>query len=806
MSLIAAWLLLPLVVGLLSLGLGLLAERIAGAKLSGAALIPLGFAAELVVGQAVTTFDLTAKLLPPVLVALAVAGFALSPPWRDGWRFSRWELAAAAGVYAVFAAPILLSGEATFAGYIKLDDTATWMAFTDWITSHGPAVRGLAPSSYEATLDLNLNGGYPWAGFTPLAAVHQLLGQDVAWIIQPFMASVAAMLALTISALLEPLVAGRRLRALAAFLASQPALLYGYYLWGGIKEIESTLLLALLALVATLMKPWKKVPRAALPLALASAALIGVYGLGGAVWLGPLFVIVLVIAGREDGLRKATLAIAAAAVLTMAVGLPAVARGVAAQINGELYAPTGTSIPGSPLGTLVEPLNPLQVAGIWTAPDFRIEPSRIGIDYVLIAVALAAAGYGLWRSWEKGERSLPTWIAFGFAGGVIVVAFGSPWVDGKVYATLSPAIPAAAAAAGALLIEAGRRLSGALVIAVLGGGILISNVLAYTQVNLAPRDELAELSEVANLIDGKGPTLMTDDQIYAVRHFLRDADPEGVNQLRRRQILLRDGTAANKLLIGGVDAIALPTVLEYRTVVVRRSPVASRPPANYKLVRRGEYYDVWQRPEHPTGDFGRVLDHLSLGGEVDPGGVPSCGQVLALAETATAQGPGGRLVATPAPPVGVISLAQADAPAEWRSGDYLIPGNDAGELRSNFGANGRGDYEIWLGGSVRARVETRVDGKLVGDVRHHLVSGIGYTRIGEAELEAGRHGLVVSFSGADLHPGSSRSDALDYPVGPVIVALAPGPTADELASATPAEAASLCGKRWDWIEVVAPAR
>src|SRR5581483_7058006 len=224
MSLIAAWLLVPFALGFLCFGLGLLVERIARTEVPGAARIPLGFAAAVVVGQAVTTFDLTAKLLTPVLVVLAVIGFALSTPRRD-WRLSRSELVAAVAVYAVFAAPIVLSGDATFAGYIKLDDTATWMAFTDWITGHGPSVHGLAPSSYEATLAINLNGGYPWAGFTPLGAAHQLTGQDVAWVIQPFMACLAAMLALTISALVEPLVADRRLRALVAFIAAQPALL-----------------------------------------------------------------------------------------------------------------------------------------------------------------------------------------------------------------------------------------------------------------------------------------------------------------------------------------------------------------------------------------------------------------------------------------------------------------------------------------------------------------------------------------------------------------------------------------------------
>ena len=59
-----------------------------------------------------------------------------------------------------------------------------------------------------------------------------------------------------------------------------------------------------------------------------------------------------------------------------------------------------------------------------------------------------------------------------------------------------------------------------MLIAVLGGGILVSNLLAYTQVNLAPRDELAELSEIADQIRGEGPTLMTDDQIYALTAYL----------------------------------------------------------------------------------------------------------------------------------------------------------------------------------------------------------------------------------------------------------------------------------------------
>ena len=63
--------------------------------------------------------------------------------------------------------------------------------------------------------------------------------------------------------------------------------------------------------------------------------------------------------------------------------------------------------------------------------------------------------------------------------------------------------------------------------------------LAYRDVNLAPRDQLAELETIGHRIAGQGPTLMTEYQPYGVRHFLRDADPEAASELRRRQVPLR---------------------------------------------------------------------------------------------------------------------------------------------------------------------------------------------------------------------------------------------------------------------------
>src|SRR5439155_1156565 len=82
--------------------------------------------------------------------------------------------------YGLFAAPVVLSGRATFAGYIKLDDTATYLAMFDRYAGHGYDVSGLAVSTYERTLATSLDRGYPMGSLTPLGVGHRLLGTDTA--------------------------------------------------------------------------------------------------------------------------------------------------------------------------------------------------------------------------------------------------------------------------------------------------------------------------------------------------------------------------------------------------------------------------------------------------------------------------------------------------------------------------------------------------------------------------------------------------------------------------------------------------
>ena len=244
MTLLTAWVVFPLVLGVLSLGCGLLLEQAAGVELPGPLLLPAGFAVVSLAAQMAILFGPTVQFATPAVIALAVAGFGLALPLPRK-RLDGWAAAAAGAVYCVFAAPIVLSGRATFAGYIKLDDTATYLAMLDRAMQHGYNVAGLAPSTYQATLDTSL------ALWLPARVAASARGRAcarpgerrVAW--QPYLTVLAALLALCLYQLVAGIVRSPRLRAAVAFIGAQAALIYGYALWGGVKELAAAVLVAL---------------------------------------------------------------------------------------------------------------------------------------------------------------------------------------------------------------------------------------------------------------------------------------------------------------------------------------------------------------------------------------------------------------------------------------------------------------------------------------------------------------------------------------------------------------------------------
>ena len=172
-----------------------------------------------------------------------------------------------------------------------------------------------------------------------------------------------------------------------------------------------------------------------------------------------------------------------------------------------------------------------------------------------------------------------------------------------------------------LLVDDGRGSPAPSRSAAIAAGVIWSNALGYRDAVLAPHGQLAELERIGELTAGEGPTLMTEYEPYGVRHFLRDGEPEGVSELRRRTIPLLDGSLVREGRVGrhrpdrpgGARRV-------YRTLVLRRSPAQSRPPAAYERVWSGRYYEVWQRPASRLSS----RSGSRLGDRHDPVGVPRC--------------------------------------------------------------------------------------------------------------------------------------------------------------------------------------
>ena len=782
----AAWIAFPLVLWLICLGCGLLIRFLTRADIGTVMLAPLGFATLILIGELASVFSFTAELTAPAATAAAIAGVLLSRPSTPR-RWDPWAIAAPLAVFAVYAAPIVLSGEPTFSGYIKLDDTSTFLAITDRIAGHGRDLSGLAPSTYEATLAVNLGSGYPIGAFLPLAVGTSLIGRDAAWLFQPYMAVLGLLLAQCLYGLSGTLGLSRPLRAAVAFVAAQPALLFGYYLWGGVKEIAAALLLATLAmLVPTALQGWRSW-RMTLPAGIAAAALVALLSAGGAaLWLVPMLLIAGAAGIASQGLRRTAVAAGGLVLFAGAVAAPWL-------IDGGLLPRDSTSLADPrELGNLLGPLKLWQAWGIWPAGDFRHTPSDSFVTAALIAIAIGAAAIGGVFIWRRRALAPGVFVASLIIGAAALILIGSPWVDGKALATVSPALLFLAVLGAAVLITRGLRIEGAIVMAAIAAGVMWSNAMAYRDVWLAPFDRLSELQAIGTRIAGQGPTLLTSYEPYAVRHFLRDADPEGAAELRRRTVPLRNGDVLHESEFADIDDFALDGLQVYRTLVLRRSPDASRPPLPFQLVFRDQNWEIWQQQ-----GSAKPLDHLPLGTDSEPTAVPSCAAIMSLAAKQGAT----ELAASERPNPMLIPISDLSLPPGWRldaPGASVVFPERSGVASGNIQVPEDGRYGLWIGGSDHGEVEVRIDGKSVG-AETRILDHVGqYRELGTAKLSGGTHRIALSYDRGGPAPGANEDPSA---IGPIALSTATGADSRLLTVPLP-DAASLCGRPLDWVEAV----
>ena len=813
MSVILSWVLFPVLLAAVGGGWGVLVERAAGRRL-GVLVVPAGSAAAIVAASLLTAWSVTAPAATPFVAVVAAVGVIAERPWR---RLTRWPVLTAIGALLCYGAPVLLSGSATFTGYFRLDDTATWFALTDHVLSHGRSFADLPISSYQSLVASYVTNSYPLGGFMLLGVGHALTGIDVAWIFAPYLASCGAAIGLCIYALAEPVVGSPRVRALVGVVAAQPALLYGYAQWGGIKEMTSAFLLVLGAvLLAQLIVAPPEHPRRCLPLAIAAAALIVTLGAGTAAWVLPAFAVLLVAwvvrAGRK-GLWRVARDVGFLTATTAVLALPmwVVLQSFLAN-DSNLYS-RGEPV-SEKLANLYAPLSGWQLVGIWPVGDFRL-PAPTLATVLLIGLALLAVAAALWLTLRRGQMGIAAYVSVALIGCAIFDLVGSdPWVLAKAFAIAAPALLAAALVGAAMLSE--RYRAGLLLLLAIAAGVLWSNVLAYHDTTLAPRTRLAELQHIGGLVAGKGPTFVNEYEVYADNHFLRDGAPIEPADYRPAVLPLSVGVGLTKAAWADIDSFPLSTLEPYRSIVTRRSPAESRPPSIYRLVWQGRYYQLWQRDAQPAWS---ILEHVPLGestslpfcgaaenGEhrplcsVDPVAVPPCSQIRGVAQRArSAQA---QLLAYERPGPVVVRGDESLRPTSWiddPEGRVLRP-TAPGHAVSHIVVTRPERYELWLGGNFTRGVEVSVDGSGARRVKNEL-AGFGfssYIHVADVFLTPGVHTFVITYPRADLTPGSGENKFTLLSA----VALSPKEPPGELIEVAPREATRLCGRPLDWIEVV----
>ncbi len=815
MSLIQAWLVFPLILAAIGLGWGSVVERIFGIRVHGGLLLPLGLATALVLGGTFAAFSFAIPAAVPVIAVGAVVGLPFA--WIDRRRLEPWALLAAAGVLLAYGAPVLLSGQATFAGFLRLDDTATWFNIADHLLTH-PSTGEQLSSTYSLEYHTALGPTYPRGAFVLPAIGRVLAGTDVAWIFQPYLAACAAAVSLCVYVLIEPLVSSPRRRALLSFLAAQSALLYGYSLWGGIKELTAAFLLALaVALAAPIFRERPKRAVELVPLALATGALVQTLGVGAAGWVVILFALLgcswLLRARRAGHPWRGIVSVAWLGGLAAACMVPVwIVLGDFLSSDESLF--TSGQSEAAKLGNLIHPLSAFQLAGIWPVGDFRLDPPRLP-TVLLVGLLLVAAAGAVWVCVRRRQWSLVLYLAVALGGcGLIYLIGATPWVIGKTLAISTPALLAAGLAGGALLWRR-NRWGGGLLVAALAFGVLWSNVLAYSHVILAPRPRLAEMQHIGELVDGKGPTLLNTYEIYGDEHFLRKGAPVGPADYRAVNLALNTGALLTKAAWADLDSFPLATLEEYPSIVTRRSPAESRPPSNYFLAWRGDYYDLWQRS--PTASS-TILEHIPLGESssipycgaaeglesvsscsVNPAATPKCSEIHEIADRAAQSD--AHLVAYQRPEPIVARADETVWPGTWPydPASHTLTPTEPGQLVAHINLTVARPYGLWLAGSFTRGFEVSVDGHHVGTVKDQVQPIGGYAHVADLPLGAGVHTIVLTYPEPDLTPGSANNSYTSLNA----ISLEPLKPPSKLISVPSDQSTRLCGRPLDWIEIVA---
>jgi hypothetical protein len=353
--------------------------------------------------------------------------------------------------------------------------------------------------------------------------------------------------------------------------------------------------------------------------------------------------------------------------------------------------------------------------------------------------------------------------------------------------------------AGVAAVTSSRwRLAAPALATLVLAGALVSDALQYHTSNLAPTARYDELASLNARYAGRGPTLFSDYDEYAL-YDLRALDVGGPDFIypptALARLVPRNGYPVD------LDRIAPSAFAQYPLIITRRDPAASRPPSAYRRLSAGTYYEVWgRRPGAPS-----AIAHVGAAS----GRPISCASVervaragLVWAHARPAGAPRGvRLVGASAPALVAVPIAGVRHSSDWSIGRVGLLMAGAGTLHARFALPREGVWDLWLEGELMPAVQIAVDGRLLSS----LAGQVGGTSLTQqvmtplaVRLRAGEHTLTITRAGAGASPGGGGwADVRAIFLTPHGAGAQPG-----LREASVGGWRALCGEPLQWVEAV----
>jgi hypothetical protein len=242
-------------------------------------------------------------------------------------------------------------------------------------------------------------------------------------------------------------------------------------------------------------------------------------------------------------------------------------------------------------------------------------------------------------------------------------------------------------------------------------------------------------------------------------------------------------------------------VQKFPLLIVSRSPVASRAPANYELAERTSEFEVFKRVR-PASE---IFVHFPLSGSP----VERTRQFCAgLTTDVRRAGTGASVAYVQAPSRVSLIPTQVSHPSYWHAvGPEALHAYGSGAVEGTISLPTGGTYEVAMPGSEGRPLTLYVDGRRVGGVAYQDRYPGQFLRLAaRVTLSAGTHRVRLSRGNGNLHPGSGDGpDTASGVIGPLIFALQEA-EAGKLKVVPGSDGARVCAAHvgYQWMEVLRP--